>query len=149
MLIFFFGYVSKVLRAAGDQGVLPALVVIGASIVAVGGAIDGTISFALAESADDIEPASMQTLQALWENDFLPFALGMMVLWPALAISSLRSKALPAWLGWAAAVIGVVAFAGPASFVTFPLGAIWILVASILLTMRARGGSGTAPAPAA
>jgi hypothetical protein len=149
VLIFFFGYVSKVLRAAGDQGFLPTLVVIGASIVGIGAAIDGMISFALAESADDIEPASMQTLQALWDNDFLPFVLGMMVLWPALAISSLRNKALPAWLGWAAAVIGVIAFAGPAGFLTFPLGAIWILVVSILLTMRARGGSGSAPAPAA
>ena len=35
-------------------------------------AIDATISFALAEAADDIDPTAVQALQALWDNDFVP-----------------------------------------------------------------------------
>ena len=47
LLVFFFAYVRKVLRAAeGEGGVLSAVVLIGAAIVALGAAIDSTISFA-------------------------------------------------------------------------------------------------------
>ena len=149
-LIFFFAYVSKLLRAArGEGGVLPTLVVVGAAIVGIGAAIDGTITFAMVEAADDIEPESVRTLQALWDNDFLPFVLGMQVLWVALGISLVKSDVLPKWLGWVALAIGVIAFAGPASFFALPLGGLWIIVASIMLTMRTRGGSGPAPAPTA
>ena len=31
--------------------------------------------FSLAEAADDIDPVAVQALQALWDNDFLPFML--------------------------------------------------------------------------
>jgi hypothetical protein len=149
LLLFFFGYVRKVLRAAeGEGGVLSLLVVVGAAIIALGAAIDGTISFAIAEAADDIEPASAQTLQALWDNDFLPFALGSQVLWFAAGISIVRHGALPKWLGWVAIVFGVASLT-PIGFFAFLAGAVWILVVSIMLTMRARGGSPTAAAPTA
>jgi hypothetical protein len=149
LLLFFFGYVRKVLRAAeGEGGVLSLLVVVGAAIIALGAAIDGTISFAIAEAADDIEPASAQTLQALWDNDFLPFALGSQVLWFAAGISIVRHGALPKWLGWVAIVFGVASLT-PIGFFAFLAGPVWILVVSIMLTMRARGGSPTAAAPTA
>jgi hypothetical protein len=147
-LIFFFAYVSKLLRAArGEGGMLSTLVVVGAAIIGVGAAIDGTLTFAMVEAADDIEPESIRTLQALWDNDFLPFVLGMQVLWLALGLSLVKSDVLPKWLGWVALAIGVIAFAGPASFFALPLGALWIIVASIMLTLRARSGSGPAATP--
>ena len=148
-LIFFFGYVSKMIRAArGEGGMLSTLVVVGAAIIGIGAAIDSTISFALAEAADDIEPASVEALQALWDNDFMPFALGAQVLWLSVGISVVRTGVLPKWLGWVAIVLGVASFT-PAGFFAFLAGALWILIVSVMLTMRARGGSGTAPAPAA
>jgi hypothetical protein len=148
LLIFFFGYVRKILRAAeGESGMLPLLVVVGAAIIAIGAAIDGTISFAIAEAADDIEPASVQTLQALWDNDFLPFALGSQVLWWAVGISIVRHGALPKWLGWIAILFGVVSLT-PLGFFAFMAGAIWILIVSVMLTVRARGESATPAAPA-
>src|SRR6476620_8070856 len=53
-LIFFGAYLRKVLVAAEGAGaMLPILVVIGLSIVAVGGAIDNMLLFATAEAADD------------------------------------------------------------------------------------------------
>ena len=149
LLVFFFGYVRKVLRAAeGEGGMLSLVALVGAVIIALGAAIDGTISFAIAEAADDIEPASVQTLQALWDNDFLPFALGSQVLWFAAGISIVRHGALPKWLGWVAIVFGVASLT-PIGFFAFVAGAVWILVVSILLSQRARGVPGSPAAPSA
>ena len=75
--------------------------------MATGIAIDSTIAFALAEAADDIEPAAAQALQALWDNDFLPIALGSTVMLLATGLSIVRHGALPKWLGWIAIVLGV------------------------------------------
>ena len=146
--IFFFGYLRKVLRAAeGENGMLSLLAVIGAAIVATGAAIDGTISFALAEAADDVpdevDPVAIQALQVLWDNDFLPFALGSFVLLIATGASIVRHGALPKWLGWVALVLGILSVT-PVGFFAFLVVAVWILVLSVMLMMRARSG----PAPA-
>ncbi|MGH2984889.1 MAG: hypothetical protein ACRDK5_11665 [Solirubrobacterales bacterium] len=138
LLIFFFGYLRSVLRAAsGDGGFLYALPLIGAAIIALGIAIDSTISFAIAEAAEDIEPEQVQTLQALWDNDFLPFILGSQVLWFSTGIAVVKSGALPKWLGWIAIVFGVAALT-PAGFFAFLAGGIWILIVSIMLATRGR-----------
>jgi hypothetical protein len=140
-LIFFGAYLRKVLQAAeGENATLPILVVIGLAIVAVGAAIDGTILFATAEAADDIEPASVQTLQALWDNDFLPFLLGTSVFLWAAGISVVRTAALPKWLGWVAILLGVISVT-PIGFAAALGGALWILVVSILLSVRARSAA--------
>ena len=156
LLLFFAGYLRKVLRAApGEGGMLPAVALAGATVMATGAAIDGTISFVLAESAGDIEPAAVQALQAIWDNDWPPIALGAAVLLLASGLSIALYGALPRWLGWVAIVLGVVGLT-PIGFVAFAGGGLWIVVVSVLLTVRARaaaqppppGAPGTA-APAA
>jgi hypothetical protein len=151
LLIFFGAYLRKVLEdAEGPGSMLPILALIGVSIVAVGGAIDGLLLFAAAEAADDIPGPEIQTIQAIWDNDFLPFFLGVLVfLWSA-GISVLRSGVLPKWLGWFAIVFGVISLAGPLGFIGALGAAVWILIASIMLSMRARrvGSSPAAGAPA-
>jgi hypothetical protein len=139
-LIFFFGYVRKVLHAAeGEGGVLSLVAFAGAVVLGVGVAIDATIYFALAETAEDIEPSAVQALQALWDNDFFPLGLGLQLMLFATGLSVLRHGALPKWLGWVAIVLAVLAVT-PAGFVAFLGAAIWILIISIMLTMRARSG---------
>jgi hypothetical protein len=144
-LIFFANYFRRVLAEAGE-GLMSATVLVGASIMAIGLAIDGTISIALAEAADDLEPASVQTLQALWDNDFLPIALGAFVFLVSAGIAVIRTGVLPVWLGWIAIVLAVLG-PTPIGFVSFLGGALWILVASVMLTMRASGGPTAPPAP--
>jgi hypothetical protein len=137
-LIFFGGYLRKVLSAAeGEGGVLSAVSLVGVAIVAVGGAIDLTISIALAETVDDIEPTSVETLQALWDNDFVPIAMGIVVFLFATGISVVRHGALPRWLGWVAIVLGVIGLT-PIGFAAFLGTAIWIVVVSVMLAVRAR-----------
>jgi hypothetical protein len=143
LLVFFGAYLRNVLRvAAGGADMLSLVSFIGLVLVAVGIAIDTTISLAIAERADDIDPIAVQSLQALWDNDFVPIALGALLFLWATGISVVRSGALPKWIGWIMIVLGIVALT-PLGFAAFIGAAVLILVISILLTMRARSASAT------
>lgn len=148
-LVFFGGHLRRVLKAAeGENGMLSAVAFAGTIIIGVAAATDATISLALAETVDDIEPAAVQAMQALWDNDFIPVVLGMEVLLFATGISIVLHRALPAWLGWVAIALGILG-GTPLGFVAFLGSGIWILVLSIMLAMRERETSGPAPqAPA-
>jgi hypothetical protein len=144
LLIFFAGFLRQVLRAAEGEGhMLSAVAMAGAIVIAVGLAFDATLSFALAETAEDLEPASVQTLQALWDNDFMPFAVGFQVFLLASGLSILRHAALPKWLGWIAIVLAVIALT-PIGFVAAAAGVIWIVIVSVISTLRLRSASATA-----
>jgi hypothetical protein len=141
LLAFFGAYLRSVLSAAeGPGGILSALALVGVAIVAVGFAIDITISIALAEAVDDIEPAAVQALQALWDNDFVPLALGSLIFLISAGLSILRHGALPKWLGWVALVLAVIGFT-PLGFVAFIGAGLWIAVVSVMLTVRARAAT--------
>ena len=143
-LLLFASYLRKrFTEATAEQSILPGLVLVGASILAVGGAIDTTITIALAEAAEDIDPIAVQALQALWDNDFVPIALGVLVFILAAGVSTLKTGVLPKWLGWIAIVLAILAFT-PIGYVTAIGGAIWIVIASILLAVRAGSTPGAA-----
>ncbi len=118
-LVFYGGYLRKVLHAAEGAGhTLSYVVLAGATILATGLALDATINIALVETVDDIEPSAVQALSALWSNDFLVFALGGFVFILSAGLSIVRHGALPKWLGWVAIVIGVASIT-PAGFFAF------------------------------
>lgn len=144
-LVFFGGYLRKVLRSPdGDGGMLPTMVVVGTTIMAVGTAIDATITVALVAAAEEIDQAAVQALQALWDNDFLPTALGIFVFLLATGLSIVRHAGLPAWLGWIAIALVVLYVAAAASaadpiWVVASLGsALWVLILSVLLAVKGR-----------
>jgi len=146
LLVFFGAYLRSVFSAAeGRGGMLSALTLVGTAIIAVGFAIDITISIALTEAVDDIEPAAVQALQALWDNDFVPIALGILVFLIATGLSILRYGALPKWLGWVALVLAVVGFT-PIGFIAFLGTGIWIAIVSVMLALRAPAASAQRPA---
>jgi hypothetical protein len=147
VLIFYGGYLRKVLDGAGPM--LSILPLIGLTVVAVGGAIDGLIIFATAERAKDLPPESVRTLQTLWDNDFLPLFLGTLVFNWSVGFAVLRSGALPKWMGWAGIVFGVLSLAGPIGFLGAIGAALFIIVSSIMLSMRARRPASAAPATTA
>jgi hypothetical protein len=141
LLVFFGAYLRNVLRvAAGGADVLSLVSFIGLVLVAVGIAIDATISLAIAERVDDIDPIAVQSLQALWDNDFVPIALGTLLFLWATGISVVRSGALPKWIGWIMIALGIVALT-PLGFVSFLGAAVLILVISIMLSLRLRSGA--------
>jgi len=141
LLVFFAGYLRRLLRAPGDEGEMLSLVAFtGIVIVAVGLAIDTTILIALSESADDIDPTAVQALQALWDNDFIPIVLGVLLFLWGTGLSIIHSGVLPKWLGWVMIVLGVVGVT-PIGFVSVIGAALLVLSLSILLSVRARGAA--------
>ena len=143
LLVFFGAYLRRVLRAAAPEGEILSLVAfLGLVVVAVGFAIDTTILIALSEAADDVDPVAVQSLQALWDNDFVPLMLGVLMFLWATGLSVIRTGALPRWLGWVMIVLGVLGFT-PIGFASAVGAALLVLVLSVLLSVRAR----SAPAP--
>jgi hypothetical protein len=141
--LFFAGWMRKVLRAAeGPGGVLSAVAFGGAIVFVAGAAIGASIHITLADTADDLSPVAVQAINAIDWDYFIPFAVGMSAFLLATGLSAVRHGALPKWLGWIAIVIGVAAYT-PAGFFAFLAGMAWILVASIVLSLRMRA----APAP--
>jgi hypothetical protein len=143
LLVFFGAYLRRFLRAAAGEGDMLSLIsFIGVVIVAIGFAIDTTILIALTEAVDDINPIAVQSLQALWDNDFVPIALGVQLFLWGTGLSVIRSGVLPKWLGWVMVVLAVVGLT-PLGFASAIGSAILVLVLSILLSVRARSPSMT------
>jgi hypothetical protein len=138
VFVFFGGYLRRVLRdAEGGRGILSAVAFAGAIIFALGVAIDSTITFALAETADDIHPAAVQALSALWNNDFMPIALGTQLFLLATGLSVVRHGALPKWIGWIAILLAVIAVT-PIGFISFLASGVLVAIISVLQAVRAR-----------
>jgi hypothetical protein len=151
LLIFFTNHLRRLFAAAGEQ-TLSVTILVGGALVAVGAAIDGTISIALAEMAEHVEDGDMdatqvQTLQGLWDNDFLPLALGAFVFLISFGASVLKTDVLPRWLGWVALALAVIGLT-PIGWLAFLGTGILILVISVLLLLRTRE-TGPAPPPPA
>jgi hypothetical protein len=137
-LVFFAGYLGRVLRIASGPGhTLSWVVLAGATIVALAAALDATIIIALVEMVDDqLPPASIQALNGLYNNDWLPFVVGGTVFTLAAGLSIVRHGGLPKWMGWVAIVLAVIS-ATPAGFIGFLGTGLWIAIASIMLFMQA------------
>ena len=140
LLIFFFAYLRRVLQTAetatGRGGMLPLLAVIGAGIIGTGIAIDTTIMFAAAEAVDNkVDPTAVLAMQAIWDNDFMPIALGTLVVLWSVGLAVVLHGGLPKWLGWVAIVLGLIA-PTPIGFAAVLGLLVWVLVVSILLTAR-------------
>lgn len=141
-LVFFGGYLRTVLRDRGqDSSFLPTVAMAGTLAVAIGGTIDATILFTMAETADDVDPGSLVTLNALWQNDFLPMAMGTFVFLLATGLSVVRGAGvLPKWMGWVMLLLAVTAVT-PIGFAAFIGSALVILIVSILLAVRSGSAS--------
>jgi hypothetical protein len=148
LAMVFFIFFANHLRTVFHGTRASATILVGAAIFAGGGAIDGTLLIAMAEAADnEVPPESIQTLQAFWDNDYLPFAIGITVFLISIGVSILRTAVLPRWLGWVTLAVALVSVIPLVGFFAFPLTGLLILVLSIGLTMIARRAA--APPPAA
>ena len=132
-LVFFGNHLRNLMRESATS----ATILVGTGIVAVGAGVDMTISFALAEAAEDIDPTAVQALQALWDNDFMPLIIGTVIFLISVGLSILKTGALPRWMGWVALALGLIGMT-PIGFVAAMGTALWIVIASVMLALRAR-----------
>ena len=142
--LVFLVYFGSVLKAALDAGAagasrLPRVAFAGMLVFVVGAAVDFSLMIAMVEGAKDkVDPLVVQTLSTYWENDFVPFAVGIVLLMSASALSILKFGGAPKWLGWLAALIAITGLIPPIGFFAFPATGVWILLASVALFLQAR-----------
>jgi hypothetical protein len=137
-LLLFVSTLRHDLRRAGGTGQLANTAFAGGVLGAAGFGILAFVHLALASAANDANTIhTVQVLNVLDANDFIPMAAGIATLVFAGGLSAVRHGGLPAWMGWAGVVIGVASFT-PAGFLGFLAAGLWILLASILLTMGRR-----------
>ena len=135
-LLFFLGSLRTALRAAaGDEGGLSTVVLVGGVMIVVGVSIFAGIGFTLGDAADDLPASATMALNALNSDLFFPVAVGTAVFNLGLALSILRHGGLPRPLGWLALLVGIAGLT-PAGFFAFLATGIVVVWASIALTMR-------------
>ena len=146
-LLFFLGSLRRALRtAAGDDGGLSTVTLLGGLMIVVGASIFAGITFTLGDAVDELPPSAVLTLNALNSDLFFPLAVGTAAFNLGLGLAILRHGGLPRALGWLALVVGIAALT-PLGFFAFLATGIVIIWASVALA-RAEAGSGTPP-PAA
>src|SRR5436309_1436453 len=145
-ILYFGGWLRRVLRdAEGPDGILSTVVFGGAIVFAAGAAIAAGIHFALVDLADDINPIAIQALNALDDETFLFFPIGLGTVVLATGISAVRHGALPRWLAWVSVVLGVI-FLSPFFWLVFFVGPLWFLAVSIWGIRQALAEPGPAAA---
>jgi hypothetical protein len=145
--LFFLGALTSALRAVERAFRFSAVALAGGVVLALGMLAFASFTFALGDTADDgLTPQAAQALHALNSDFFFPVAAGTGTLMIASGLAIIGSRLLPAWLGWVALLIGIVAIT-PLGFFGFLAFLLWTLIVSVMLWRAA--ASPAAPPPAA
>jgi len=149
LFIWFLGSLrTHYLATEGDPGRIAAL--------AYGGGIAASVIAMLIPVADevgalnknDIDASGAAVLHHFSDAFFVATEYTLPILFFSSAIMALRYAALPKWLGWLSALIGIVLLIGPIGWAAFIFATpIWTLIVSIWLWRRTEQPS-TAPEPA-
>ena len=135
-LLWFAGVWRAALAAAeGAPARLANTAFAGAVMGAVGWSMLIAFNFMAAETVGDVEPQVTQTFSALQSDFFFPLAIGFAVFLLASGLVMLRTRLFPAWMGWAAVVLGVLSVT-PVGFFAILLMLAGIIAVSLMLFMR-------------
>jgi hypothetical protein len=97
----------------------------------------------------DIDASGASVLHHATDAFFIATEYTLAILFFASAIAALRHGALPKWLGWLSALIGVVLLIGPIGWAAFIFATpIWTLIVSFTLWRRAERAAQTTTEPA-
>ena len=140
-LLVYFG--AHLRNLFSDAQLLSPVIFAGTIILALGLAVDQTIQIALASAANDpdvaIAPGAVQALGLLFDNDFLPFVLGICLYGTATGLAVILHGVLPKWLGYVAIVFGLfVLIPHEIAFVGFILMFFWTGGVSVYLALQAK-----------
>ena len=119
----------------GERWVAAGLVA-GAVCLAVG--LTATLGFNLVLALDTshLTTASAQTLNLLQNDFFLPIALGVALFGILGGLAMVAGRMLPVAMGWVLFAVGVVALIPPVSWFALLGAMLWVLIASIWMTVR-------------
>ncbi|HUH79943.1 MAG TPA: hypothetical protein VLZ06_01340 [Solirubrobacteraceae bacterium] len=133
-------------RTAGAEG-LAALVLAGAIIFATAGLLAVAVEYSLAHNLLKLTPSTVQAGNLIAQEAFVPILGGVFLMALASFLAILRGAALPRWLAWLALVIAVVSAITPIGFAGFLLFMVWIVIASVLMYIRAEAPPVEGPPP--
>jgi hypothetical protein len=142
-LVFFAVSLAGRVRAGGAGGWLANGVVGGAVLAVVGFLPFLAFTFILGNDIKFLQPAAVQTLNALNNDYFLPAVVGFVVFGMVGGLAVVVGRAPVRWMGWILCVLGVASAVPPISFWAFLAIFLWALVAGIWLAVKR-----PAPAPA-
>jgi len=130
--VFFAGSLRAHLRRNPEAESASTVALVGAGVMAGGVAVYIGLDFTANSAPDVLAPAAAQALNVLALQLVFPLALGGLVFGIAAGVAILRSRLLPAWLGWASIVIGII----PLWIIQVVLLYAWTVVVSVLLYRR-------------
>ena len=157
-VIWFIGALGAAMRDAGEGRLAAVMGIAFAITVSIAGAsalVRGSLAFSIADDGDSETVRSLFQLSGYMDNSSNVIGAALYL---AVAGAVVRKRLINVWWGWASGLIGLWAIvsgtawnrdgiwspdeAGLVSFVVF---LVWVLVTSILLTMKMReSGSGAA-----
>ena len=144
--MFFAATLRGYLRRNPDAETPSAMMLAGATMIAIGGATFVSLEVGLADLRNDIAPAAMQALNGLDNELYWPFTTGVCVFGIGAGLAILNGGGLPRWLGWVAFVLGIIAFT-PVGFLSFIVFLLWSAVVGIMM-FRGQGSAPASPASA-
>ena len=146
--LWFLGVLRSTLRLAeGGTGRLSATAYAGGIVIVGFSLVNSALQFAVADSVGDVPPVVTQSMSVLYNDFFLGFPVGFITLLIATALVLLRTRALPAWLGWFALVLGIAGFLGPIGFFAFLVFLVWAAIVSVLLYQQGEPTRTPPPTP--
>jgi hypothetical protein len=134
--VFFAAALAGRVRAGGAPQWLASGVVGGAVAAMVGFVSLLTFQFILAEDVKFLSPGSVQTLNVLDNDFFLPVIVGFVVFGVMAGLAVAVSKAPARWMGWVLFALGILCAVPPLSWFAFLATFLWSLVAGIWLTAQ-------------
>ena len=118
----------------------------GTVIFAVSGLLEFSAAFTIAHFSSKLEPSAALAYNAAGATGGSISTIGTCALLAGFGIAIIRSRQLPAWLGWIAAALAVVQLAGPLiSNAIEPVVFLWFVVTSIFLAIRTTAEGRTVP----
>jgi hypothetical protein len=148
--VIFYGLLRDHLRRHEESRGLTATAFGGVVLFAASGGLSAGIDWALTESPSHTSPAAAQALNLVsMDMTYGLMLAGLAILFFAFGLAIVRGKLLPAWLGWVAFPLALVALIPPIGFIAFIGAGVWTLFVSIVMWLRlANADAPTTAAPA-
>jgi hypothetical protein len=139
----FLWYLRDYLCEVASNRRLASLAYVGVIFFAADGALNAGFKLTMADAVDHLDANALQTLNVL-QNDLHTFlgSVGVAMFLIATGVAVIRNGPLPSWLGWAGVVFGVLGVV-----VGAPAAGLWILLASIVIVVRAGQGMPSSTMP--
>jgi len=147
--LYFFGSLRSYLSRVPGIEKFASIGFAGAILFGVGGGLNAGMQWSLADVPAQLTPAAAQALNLLAKDNLAIglYIAGLAALMLFYGIAMVRSSLMPRWLGWVSIALGLMALAGPLTFLVFVATGPWAIVVSILLYRRDGGAVPSGPTP--